>query len=209
MNGNGTNGSFSASGVLVVDPSGAVFKLLRSLGLGVPLWRLASRRNLLDLSDVGLTILATYDGPDWDGVAELSEVVPTLIVAENANGDDASRALGAGALGYVDARLPQEAFRRAILGAMHGEAAYSRQVLAEQIRAQGRSLHATKSLPLTPRQREVVALIATGAADKEIAQALGIATATAQKHVTNLLRRLKCPNRVAAAAIVSAARQLS
>jgi DNA-binding NarL/FixJ family response regulator len=192
--------------VLVVDPSGAVFSLLRSLGLGVPLFRLASRTSLLDLSDVGLAVLAVDERRDWDGVAELSEVVPTLIVAAKANGEDASRALAMGAVGYIDACLPQEAFRRAILGAMHGEAAYSRQVLAEQIRAQGRSLHAAKSLPLTPRQREVVRLIATGAADKEIAQALGIATTTAQKHVTNLLRRLKVSNRAAAAAIVSAAR---
>jgi len=206
MDGNGSNGSSSASGVLVVDPSGAVFSLLRSLGLGVALWRLASRASLLDLSDVGLAVLAVYERPDWDGVAELSEAVPTLIVAAKANGEDAFRSLEMGAIGYVDARLPQEAFRRAILGAMHGEAAYSRQVLAEQIKAQGRSAHASKSLPLTPRQREVVTLIATGAADKEIAQELGIATATAQKHVTNLLRRLKVPNRAAAAAIIAAAR---
>jgi len=46
---------------------------------------------------------------------------------------------------------------------------------------------------------EVVALIASGHSDKEIATALGIATATAQKHVTNVLRRLKVPNRAAAA----------
>jgi len=34
----------------------------------------------------------------------------------------------------------------------------------------------------------VVALIATGASDNEIGTALGIATATAQKHVTRLLK---------------------
>ncbi|MDQ6794715.1 MAG: LuxR C-terminal-related transcriptional regulator, partial [Chloroflexota bacterium] len=41
-----------------------------------------------------------------------------------------------------------------------------------------------------------------GAADKEIARTLGITTATAQKHVTNLLRRLHVPNRAAAAAVL-------
>ena len=48
-------------------------------------------------------------------------------------------------------------------------------------------------------------LIARGAADKEIARSLGITTATAQKHVTNLLRRLNVPNRAAAVATMSAA----
>jgi DNA-binding NarL/FixJ family response regulator len=49
-------------------------------------------------------------------------------------------------------------------------------------------------------------LIAKGAADKEIANALGITTATAQKHVTNLLKRLNVSNRAAAAALISASR---
>lgn len=59
-----------------------------------------------------------------------------------------------------------------------------------------------RALALTPRQREVVMLIAQGAADKEIARTLGITTATAQKHVTNLLKRLNVPNRAAAAAVL-------
>lgn len=45
-------------------------------------------------------------------------------------------------------------------------------------------------------------MIAKGAADKEVARALGISTATAQKHVTNLLKRLNVPNRAAATAVL-------
>ena len=47
-----------------------------------------------------------------------------------------------------------------------------------------------------------MALVARGASDKEIGGVLGISTATAQKHVTNLLRRLGAPNRAAAVAMV-------
>ncbi|TMB58875.1 MAG: helix-turn-helix transcriptional regulator [Chloroflexi bacterium] len=61
-----------------------------------------------------------------------------------------------------------------------------------------------EALPLTPRQRQVITLIARGAADKQIAESLGITTATAQKHVTNLLRRLNVPNRAAAVAVMAA-----
>jgi len=55
---------------------------------------------------------------------------------------------------------------------------------------------------LTARQREIVGLIARGATDKEIGAALGIRTATAQKHVANLLRRLGVPNRAAAVGLL-------
>ena len=76
-------------------------------------------------------------------------------------------------------------------------------MLAALIR-NGRWLRSADALPLTPRQRQVISLIARGAADKEIAESLGITTATAQKHVTNLLRRLKVPNRAAAVAVMAA-----
>lgn len=195
--------SYAVAGVLVIDASGPVFGLLRGANLGVPLWRVTGGASL-ELADIGLVALAVYDHPDWETIKELSDRVSTVIIAANANHDDACHAVAAGAVGYIDVRLSSDAVRRAILGAMRGEHAYSRRVLADLIR-NGRWLRATNALPLTPRQREVILLIAKGAADKEIAQRLGITTATAQKHVTNLLRRLNVPNRAAAVAVMSAA----
>jgi DNA-binding NarL/FixJ family response regulator len=46
------------------------------------------------------------------------------------------------------------------------------------------------SLALTPREREVVQLIAEGKSSKEIASALSISEATAETHRTNLMRKL-------------------
>jgi DNA-binding NarL/FixJ family response regulator len=91
---------------------------------------------------------------------------------------------------------------RAILGALRGEPAFSRRLLADRLRVMAKPQFSGRTLSLTPRQREVVTLIARGAADKEIARTLGITTATAQKHVTNLLKRLNVPNRAAAAAVL-------
>ena len=56
----------------------------------------------------------------------------------------------------------------------------------------------TGMLRLTPRQRQIIGLIARGMADKEIAITLGIARTTAEKHVSKLLSRLEVPNRAAA-----------
>jgi len=195
--------SASTTGVLVVDTSGSIFNVLRSLDLGVPLWRVTSVVDA-NQADISLTILASYGQMDWNLVSDLvNSSTATVILTTNPKHDDACHAVATGALGYVDANLAPDALHRAILGAINGEHAYSRRVLSTLIRS-GRWLRAANSLPLTPRQREVVTLIAKGAADKEIAQTLGITTATAQKHVTNLLRRLNVPNRAAAVAVMAA-----
>ncbi len=57
-------------------------------------------------------------------------------------------------------------------------------------------------LPLTTRELQVLALVAQGAANKEIGLVLGISTATAGKHVSNILERLNVPNRAAAVAVL-------
>jgi DNA-binding NarL/FixJ family response regulator len=54
---------------------------------------------------------------------------------------------------------------------------------------------------LTRREVEVLDLLRTGAADKEIASALGVSRSTASKHVENILKKMKVPNRTAAASL--------
>jgi DNA-binding NarL/FixJ family response regulator len=56
---------------------------------------------------------------------------------------------------------------------------------------------------LTPRQREVLRLLAQGQQNKEIAAALGISERTAKFHVEAVLRRLGAGNRTEAAAIAT------
>jgi non-specific serine/threonine protein kinase len=48
---------------------------------------------------------------------------------------------------------------------------------------------------LTPRQEQIVELIAQGATDREIAGVLQISQSTAHKHVQNALRRLNAKTR--------------
>ena len=128
------NGGTSAtSGILVIDSRGVVFSLLRSLNLGVPLWRVTTRSDVADL-DVGLAVFASYDAPDWTVLGDLAEHFTTVLVATAANHEDACHAVSCGAFGYVDVRLRSDALRRSILGAFNGEHAYSRRVLASLIR---------------------------------------------------------------------------
>jgi DNA-binding NarL/FixJ family response regulator len=126
--------------------------------------------------------------------------MPTVVVTISNDKSDAARALEAGAFGLLHTGLPATALRRAIAGALNGEPAYSRAALGEQIKAELTAAMRRHGAQLTPRQREIVALIARGASDREIGGRLGIATSTAQKHVQGLLRRLDVPNRAAAVA---------
>ena len=188
--------------ILVWDEKGKVVDALRRSALNVPLWRVSERPKNGDLEQVDLAVAALYDPSDWTAIAAVVRRTRTVIVSTTSDRRDSAYALALGAFGYLDFGVSSRALRRAILDALRGEPAYSRAVLGDRIRAElGTSaLRATRNFELTPRQREVVALIATGASDKEIGNALGIATATAQKHVTRLLKRLDVPNRAAAVA---------
>ena len=61
------------------------------------------------------------------------------------------------------------------------------------------------SAALSPRQREVLSLLAEGQSNKEIAIALGVAPATVKTHVAQLLTAIGATNRTEAAARARAA----
>jgi DNA-binding CsgD family transcriptional regulator len=65
----------------------------------------------------------------------------------------------------------------------------------------GEPAAATDDLGLTPREREVLALVADGRTNRQIAQALFISSKTASVHVSNILAKLGVANRGEAAAV--------
>jgi len=62
---------------------------------------------------------------------------------------------------------------------------------------------------LSPREREIVELIASGFKNKEIAARLSIASSTVKDHVHHILQKTGLRNRAAVAASVATARQAS
>jgi DNA-binding NarL/FixJ family response regulator len=54
---------------------------------------------------------------------------------------------------------------------------------------------------LTPREREVLALLTAGASNRAIARALVISEKTASVHVSNLMAKLRVSSRLEAAAV--------
>jgi DNA-binding NarL/FixJ family response regulator len=62
-----------------------------------------------------------------------------------------------------------------------------------------RHLRATTSVPLTDREREVLALLASGASNRTIAATLVVSERTAEYHVGNVLAKIGVGNRTEAA----------
>ena len=200
----GTNGSSDAT-VAVLDASGTVYEVLRRACPDIPMRRLTHRLPT-NGSRPALAIFAIYGPTDWKRLPKCSGAMLTIAVTTTAAPDDVARARGAGAFGLLNATMPGLALRRAVAGALHGEPAFSRAALGLQIKAEWRATARERHAPLTPRQREIVGLIAGGASDREIGGLLGITTSTTQKHVQALLRRLDVPNRAAAVAVTMSSR---
>ena len=70
----------------------------------------------------------------------------------------------------------------------------------ETVRERAESRDAAAGSRLTPRQREVLALLADGASTTQIAATLGLADETVRNHIRQLLRRLGVHTRLAAVA---------
>src|ERR687898_2079046 len=143
--------------------------------------------------------------PNMDGVtaigrikAELPEteiVTMTSFIEE----EKVTAPLEAGASGYVlkdaEAEEVAQAIRAAYAGEVHLDPAVAR-LLAERLRQRK---DAEPVEPLTAREKEVLAQLAKGAANKEIAYELGITERTARTHVSNILGKLGLASRTQAA----------
>jgi DNA-binding NarL/FixJ family response regulator len=190
--------------IAVVDASGAVLDVVQHALPTASIRRVAHLSRASNGHTPALVIFAVYGRSDWRRVEAWSQIFPTVVVTVAEEPADPQRAWALGAFGLLHTGLSAEALRRAIVGALKGEPAYSRAALGALIKAELTTARGKRQWDLTPRQREIVALIARGASDREIGHRLGITTSTAQKHVQAIMRRLDVPNRAAAVAAILA-----
>lgn len=122
-------------------------------------------------------------------------------------------ALKAGASGYVLKDLPAADLAAAIRtvhgGKVHLDPAVASKVVAELARLQAHPVAPPATAPsapsspfaeeLTPREREVLRLLATGASNREIGAQLFISEGTVKNHISNILGRLGLRDRTQAA----------
>jgi DNA-binding NarL/FixJ family response regulator len=109
-------------------------------------------------------------------------------------------ALTAGARGYLLKDAPPEELHRAIVACLRGDTVLHPSVAGKVARVHGPASpsDAEEVGELTPREIEVLALLARGLANKEIAAELGVAESTVKTHLSSLFRKLGAADRVQA-----------
>ena len=129
--------------------------------------------------------------------------VVMLTVSEDA--EDLLETLRAGARGYLLKNIDTEFLLESIRRAAHGESVMSPQMahkLADSLRAPPKENAPVADVnpgKLSPREREIIVMLAHGASNKEIARVLGLSESTIKIHVQGILRKLNIAKRVQAA----------
>ncbi|MEH2144220.1 response regulator transcription factor [Nostoc sp.] len=149
--------------------------------------------------------------PIMDGVAATREIqkrfAKTKILVLTTFDDDeyVSAALQNGAMGYLLKDTPSEELAVAIRAVYKGYTQLGPGIVKKLLTQFSNSTPTqSPAVPsslaeLTPREKEVLRLIATGASNREIAQQLYISEGTVKNHVTNILNRLNLRDRTQAA----------
>ena len=108
--------------------------------------------------------------------------------------------LGAGALGYLLKDAGRNALFDAVRAAARGESLLPPEVLATLL-AHSKARERAEGEGLSQREQEVLGLLVTGAANREIALQLNITQRTVKAHVTSILNKLGVSSRTEAAAV--------
>lgn len=144
------------------------------------------------------------------GLREVSPGSRVLMLTVSEDEADLAAALRGGAQGYLLKTADSDLLASAIERAMQGASTISPEMTGKLVSA-FQTLHTAGSdataaaadadpiHSLSPREHEILAHIARGASNKEIARALDIAETTVKIHVQHILRKLKLSSRVQAA----------
>ncbi len=152
-------------------------------------------------------ILMYMSMPRMDGLAAIRAIreqdpqARILVLTSFAEDKKILEAIKSGALGYLLKDASPEELLRAIRDVHRGESSLHPAVAQKVIHAiQGGSDEAQDAEgALTGREVEILKLIAEGLPNQQIARRLSISERTVRTHVSNILRKLKLPNRTQAA----------
>jgi len=142
---------------------------------------------------------------------EHARVTPVIVLVERARREQVEELIVAGMAGCVEKSASAELLFGAVRIALAGGVYLPRPLLAMDseagkvnnagnVRAAGKAAQSDAHLHLTPRQIEVLALLARGRSNKVIARELNVAEATVKTHLTTIFKALNVSSRGEASA---------
>jgi two-component system nitrate/nitrite response regulator NarL len=144
--------------------------------------------------------------PGMSGLDALSVIheaqpdLPVVMLTMSDDDHDVLQAVRMGARGYLLKSLNTEEFLAMLEGLQRGEAAMTKQTTAILLRglaANNRQQPAPVE-SLTPRELDLLRLVANGMSNKAIGQALSISENTVKYHLKSILQKLAAENRTEA-----------
>ena len=138
--------------------------------------------------------------PVLDGVAATGQVVSAglgrvLVLTTYESDEQILAAIGAGAAGYLLKAAPATEILAGVRAVAEGESALSPSVAARLVRHVRTGPAEVPAAVLSPRELDVLRLVATGLTNSEIGRALYIGEATVKSHLLKVFAKLEVTDR--------------
>ena len=157
--------------------------------------------------DVVLMDVRLPDGSGIEACREIRTARPqtrVLFLTSFADDDAVLATMFAGADGYLLKQIDEEALVRAIETVARGQSildpAMTKRILV-RMKSLTEPAAARKQEELSPQEQKVLALVAEGQTNKEIASALGLSDKTVRNYLSNIFQKLQVSRRSQAAAL--------
>ncbi|MBI3515710.1 MAG: response regulator transcription factor [Proteobacteria bacterium] len=158
--------------------------------------------------DVALALL-DLDMPGMNGVTGIAKVrerhpdMRVAVISGSLGAGKIREVLAAGACGYLPKTFDPSMILAAVRLMLSGAIYVPPDVLVDGVDGGGgrEARPAAGAANLTPRELEVLRMLAKGSPNKEIARAIGVAEVTVKLHTRRILEKLGVRNRAAAAAL--------
>lgn len=151
-------------------------------------------------------VLMDLSMPQMDGVEAIRQLadqapeIRVLLLTGSGSEERSVEALEAGALGYLSKTARREEILEALRRVHAGEPSLPPEITRLLLARLGEADSGTELVdPLTEREEEVLALVAEGMSNRDIAGSLHVSETTVRTHVSHILGKVGVKNRVQAA----------
>lgn len=123
--------------------------------------------------------------------------IPTIVISGSASSGEVAQVIEWGARGFLPKTLPSQVLASAIETVANGGTYLPAELVSQMLQQeQAEPAHLSR---LSPREQEILALLASGKSNKEIAREVGLQEITVKVHLSSIYRKLDVRNRVEAA----------